>query len=109
MMASRQMRIRRQCRSARVSALTQEERRRELREAEVRAARIREHTESNVGEDMTSSIHLACDVCGQEFLVPAEAYQARSGVVECPRCGSSDLILTDRGESARSGRATSVR
>jgi hypothetical protein len=46
---------------------------------------------------MTASMRLACDVCGHEFLVDPPVYRARCGVVECPRCGSTDLVLLDPG------------
>lgn len=42
---------------------------------------------------MAAEIELACEVCAQEFGVAVEHYESRSGVVECPRCGSTDLIL----------------
>ncbi len=47
------------------------------------------------GEDTTAHIHLACEVCAEEFRVAISAYEARSSVVECPRCGRTDLILLD--------------
>ena len=38
-------------------------------------------------------IDLACTVCDEEFRVSIEVYAACSGVVQCPRCGSTDLVL----------------
>jgi uncharacterized Zn finger protein len=49
---------------------------------------------------MSTRIHLACDVCGQEFLVTIADYEAHSGVVECPRCGSYDLVLLSSPEGS---------
>ena len=42
---------------------------------------------------MSARIDLACDVCTEEFVVPIEVYRAHSGVVQCPCCGSTDLVL----------------
>ena len=42
---------------------------------------------------MTARIDLACEVCTEEFVVPIEVYEAYSSVVQCPCCGSTDLIL----------------
>ena len=42
---------------------------------------------------MTARIDLACEVCTEEFAVPIEVYEAYSSVVQCPCCGSTDLIL----------------
>jgi len=42
---------------------------------------------------MSAEIDLACTVCGAPFAVSAEDYAACTGVVECPGCGSTDLIL----------------
>jgi hypothetical protein len=45
------------------------------------------------GDGMSIRIDLACTVCDQEFVVPIEAYRACSSVVQCPSCGSTDLVL----------------
>lgn len=42
---------------------------------------------------MNSTADLICEICGEDFLVPAEAYAANSCVVRCPCCGSTDLAL----------------
>ena len=42
---------------------------------------------------MSAEIDLACEVCGAEFGVTVDRYEACSGVVECPTCGSTDLVL----------------
>jgi hypothetical protein len=42
---------------------------------------------------MSKRIDLACTVCTEEFTVPNEVYEAHSGVVVCPCCGSTDLVL----------------
>ena len=42
---------------------------------------------------MSERVDLACTVCGEEFVVPKTVYQAHSGVVLCPCCGSTDLVL----------------
>jgi hypothetical protein len=42
---------------------------------------------------MSARIDLACAVCNVEFVVPIEVYKALSSVVQCPCCGSTDLIL----------------
>ena len=42
---------------------------------------------------MNARVDLSCDVCGEDFLVPAEVYAANSCVVQCPCCGSTDLAL----------------
>lgn len=57
---------------------------------------------------MTADIHLACEVCTEDFLVPVAAYRARCGVVECPRCGSTDLVLLDPGDDAGPRPATAA-
>jgi|GEM_PF-1206010 len=54
---------------------------------------------------MSARIDLACDVCGEEFLVPAEVYAANPCVVLCPCCGSTDLILLVFDEGVTSHRA----
>jgi hypothetical protein len=38
-------------------------------------------------------MELACTVCTEEFVVPLRVYEAHSGVVLCPCCGSTDLVL----------------
>jgi len=42
---------------------------------------------------MSERVQLACTVCTEEFLVPIAVYKAHSGVVLCPCCGSTDLVL----------------
>jgi len=42
---------------------------------------------------MNSGIDLLCEICAEDFLVPAEVYAANSCVVQCPCCGSTDLAL----------------
>jgi len=37
----------------------------------------------------------ACAVCGERFVVTPAAYALCSGVVECPACGSLDLVLLE--------------
>jgi hypothetical protein len=47
---------------------------------------------------MTAGIQLVCEICAKEFLVELRAYRALCGVVQCPRCGSTDLVLLDAGD-----------
>ena len=42
---------------------------------------------------MSERVELACTVCTEEFVVPIAVYKAHSGVVLCPCCGSTDLVL----------------
>jgi hypothetical protein len=51
---------------------------------------------------MSARVELACTVCTEEFVVPKAVYQAHSGVVLCPCCGSTDLLLL--GEVRTTGR-----
>jgi hypothetical protein len=44
-------------------------------------------------DEMSERVDLACTVCSEEFLVPTTVYQAHSGVVLCPCCGCTDLVL----------------
>jgi hypothetical protein len=44
------------------------------------------------------ALKLACEVCSLEFDVAVPEYRAVSGVVSCPRCGSTDLVLLDPGD-----------
>ena len=48
---------------------------------------------------MSAKIDLACEVCGEEFVILAETYVDHSQVVLCPCCGSTDLapIVFDEG------------
>jgi len=48
---------------------------------------------------MSARIDLACAVCGEEFVIPAETYADHGQVVQCPCCGSTDLepIVSDEG------------
>jgi hypothetical protein len=50
---------------------------------------------------MSERVDLACTICSEEFVVPRTVYQAHSGVVLCPCCGSTDLVLlgTARGKA----------
>ncbi len=45
------------------------------------------------GDEMSERVELACTVCTEEFVVPIAVYKAHSGVVLCPCCGSTDLVL----------------
>lgn len=49
---------------------------------------------------MTDDVDFACPVCSEEFIVSAEAYRALSSVVQCPCCGSTDLVLLVLDEEA---------
>jgi len=42
---------------------------------------------------MSVQVELACTVCAEEFRVPIGVYRAHLGVVPCPYCGSTDLVL----------------
>ena len=42
---------------------------------------------------MSSGIEFVCAVCNKEFAVSIEEYKSWSGVVPCPGCGSTDLVL----------------
>ena len=42
---------------------------------------------------MSARVELACTVCTEEFVVPKAVYEAHSGVMLCPYCGSTDLLL----------------
>ena len=42
---------------------------------------------------MSKQVDLACTVCGEEFLVPGDIYERHQGIVFCPCCGSTDLLL----------------
>ena len=42
---------------------------------------------------MSTEVDLACTVCAEEFSVPIEVYRAYSGIVPCPCCESTDLVL----------------
>lgn len=50
-------------------------------------------TYEDKGDEMSERVQLACAVCTEEFLVPIAVYKAHSGVVLCPCCGSTDLVL----------------
>ncbi len=41
---------------------------------------------------MSAKIDLACAVCTEEFVIPVETYVDHSQVVQCPCCGSTDLV-----------------
>ena len=49
---------------------------------------------------MTARFHLVCEVCAEEFLVADAVYLANPSMVQCPRCGSTDLVLLDTGDDA---------
>jgi hypothetical protein len=51
---------------------------------------------------MSVQVGLACTVCAEEFAVPIGVYHLHAGVVSCPRCGSTDLILLGEWEAAPS-------
>ena len=51
---------------------------------------------------MGRRIELACTVCAEEFQVPIGVYRAHAGVVPCPCCGSTDLILLGEWEAVAS-------
>ncbi len=42
---------------------------------------------------MSARVDLLCEVCNEEFVVPIDVYKAHSSVVQCPCCGSTDLVL----------------
>ena len=48
---------------------------------------------------MSERVELACTVCTDEFAVPIAVYRAHSGVVLCPCCGSTDLVLLGESRS----------
>jgi hypothetical protein len=50
-------------------------------------------THEDEGDEMSERVDLACTVCTEEFVVPMAVYEAHSGVVICPCCGSTDLVL----------------
>jgi hypothetical protein len=52
---------------------------------------------------MSAKIDLACTVCTEEFVVPIEVYKAHSSVVQCPCCGSTDLVLLVYDEGVTTG------
>jgi hypothetical protein len=49
---------------------------------------------------MGRQVELACTVCTEGFVVPIGVYHAHAGVVPCPRCGSTDLVLVAEREAA---------
>jgi hypothetical protein len=48
---------------------------------------------------MSVKVEFACTVCAEEFQVSIGAYREHLGVVPCPRCGSTDLVLLGEGGS----------
>lgn len=50
-------------------------------------------TREDQGDEMSERVDLACTVCTEDFVVPIAVYRAHSGVVLCPCCGSTDLVL----------------
>ena len=55
--------------------------------------------DENKENDMNRLVHLVCTVCAEEFLVTIEMYRYHSGVVWCPCCGSTDLVLLGEREA----------
>lgn len=55
---------------------------------------------------MSRQVDLACTVCGEEFLVPIGVYRAYSGVVPCPCCGCTDLVLLGERQTGESDQGT---
>ncbi len=49
---------------------------------------------------MSVQVEFACTVCAEEFLVPIDVYREHLGIVPCPRCGSTDLVLLGEGGRA---------
>ena len=49
---------------------------------------------------MSKQVDLACTVCSEEFLVPIGVYRSYSGIVACPFCGCTELILLGESEAA---------
>ncbi len=47
---------------------------------------------------MSRQVELVCTVCTEGFLVPIGVYHAYVGVVPCPCCGSTDLVLLGESE-----------
>jgi DNA-directed RNA polymerase subunit RPC12/RpoP len=41
---------------------------------------------------MSPTIDLACLVCTEEFLVPLARFTDHARVVQCPCCGSTELV-----------------
>ena len=50
------------------------------------------HRQRPRGVTMSARIDLACMVCAEEFVISAETYGDHSQVVQCPCCGSTDLV-----------------
>jgi DNA-directed RNA polymerase subunit RPC12/RpoP len=48
-------------------------------------------------------IRLACANCGRQFAIAEQAYTLCCGVVECPACGSLDLVLLEDERAGSSG------
>jgi ribosomal protein L37AE/L43A len=53
---------------------------------------------------MSIQVDLACTVCAEEFLVPIRVYRAHSGILSCPCCGSTELVLLGERETSDDGR-----
>ena len=51
---------------------------------------------------MSRQVELVCTVCTEVFLVPIGVYHAHVGVVPCPCCGSTDLVLLGESEAVAS-------
>ena len=49
---------------------------------------------------MGKQAELACEVCTEEFLVPVGVYRSHSGVLICPCCGSTEIVLLGVREAA---------
>jgi hypothetical protein len=41
---------------------------------------------------MSARIDVACAVCTEEFVIPIETWVDHGQVVQCPCCGSTDLV-----------------
>ncbi len=54
---------------------------------------------------MSRQVELVCTVCTEVFLVPIGVYRAHVGVVPCPCCGSTDLVLLGESEAVASRHA----
>ena len=51
------------------------------------------HADAGRVPAVTVGPRFACAICGERFVVTPAAYAHCSGVVECPACGSLDLVL----------------
>jgi hypothetical protein len=53
--------------------------------------------------ELSKQVHLSCTLCSEEFMVPISVYRAHVGVVACPWCGCTDLVLLGERNAAVSG------